>query len=106
MSTHINFLLKDELKEQLSGYCLDKKLTMTEAMNLAVQKLISGQGGGQTSGTADNAVVDEIYKIVCKHFLLYKNFSIKNPDAEINNAEIQINTNTAAELKKLKKGGK
>ena len=104
MPIHFNFRLPDDLAVEFKTYCKDNKLNTTEAINIAVQKLVAKQGGGQTVGTVDNKVVDEIYKMVCKHFLLYKNFSIKNPDAEINDAERQINGNVAAELKKIKGG--
>ena len=108
MSIFTGFRMDNDLSSQLKKYCSDNKLNTTEALNIAVQKLVSrqvvGNAAGNAAGQANGAVVDEIYKMVCKHFLLYKNFSIKNPDAEINDAERQINNNVAVELKKIKGG--
>ena len=100
MSTHLTFRLPDELLGKLNQYCKENKMTKTETINLAIQKLIVGNGGGNACGQTSSAVVDETYILLRNLYVLSLNFSIK--DDRASDALKQIAKDSLAKLNKLK----
>lgn len=96
MENRITFRIKNELSEQLNSYCSENKLSITDALNIAVKKLITDKNN------SSDKVIDEIYKVVCNHILLYRNFTIKNPDSEIDAALDKIAADSEIQLEKIK----
>ena len=96
MSMFTGFRLDDELSNKLDSYCAENKLSKTDALNIAVKKLLTDKNN------SSDKVIDEIYKVVCNHILLYRNFTIKNPDSEIDAALDKIAANSEIQLKKIR----
>ena len=102
MSIFTGFRMPDDLSDKLNAYCSNNKLSKTEAMNIAVEKLISKP----VPGISNNAVIDEIYILVRNHLLLDINFSMKNSREEIDKSLEELNNISYKELNKIKKQAK
>lgn len=104
MDNRITFRIENDLSVQLKKYCSDNKLNVTEAMNIAVQKLVSRQVVGNAGGQINNAVVDEMFVFIKNLYAFVVNYSTTTlPRIEIENKLSEFTTQSWAHLEKLKK---
>ena len=109
MENRITFRIENELSEQLNAYCSDNKLSKTEAMNIAVQKLVAdnggGNGAGNAGGQANGAVVDEIFIRIDTLLSFVARYSPTTlPDIELENKISKLSAVARGDLKKIKGG--
>ena len=110
MSTHLTFRLPDELADAFKTYCSDNKMTTTKAINIAVQKLITGNGNGnaagQTSGPTSNAITDETFVLLDSLYYFVTKYSQNTlPRIELDGKIATLLSQSKSRLAKLK-GGK
>ena len=98
MAKHLNFRLSDELSERFSTYCFENKLTTTEAMNRAVQKLIANKQEESMQPVIDRTYVllNSLYRFILK----YTKTTL--PDIETKSALAKLSEKAHSDLDKLK----
>ena len=109
MDNRITFRIENDLSGQLKKYCSDNKLNVTEAMNIAVQKLIARQGNGNAAGNAagqiSNIVADEIFVRIDTLLSFVARYSPTTlPNIELESKISKLSAEARADLKKIKGG--